>query len=84
MKEADTKEKAFNAEFSARTKAARVSRGWSQSEMAGFLDIPLERYKKYENRSPMPVFLIPRFVALTNCDLHFLMTGRVSSSPRKT
>ncbi len=39
------------------------------------LGIPIERYKKYEQRSLLPHHLVARFCGLTSCDIRYLMTG---------
>ena len=43
-------EAAFNDAYCRRIQALREGRGWTQQQMATALDIPLERYKKYEIR----------------------------------
>mgnify|MGYP006871981172 FL=1 len=37
--------------------------------MADALAIPLERYKKYEQRSPLPQWLVARFALLADCEI---------------
>jgi len=43
--------------------------------MAVVLDVPAERYRKYENRTPLPTYLIERFALITGVTIEFLITG---------
>lgn len=60
-----------------RTKEARLARGWSQAEIANFLGIDVEAYKKYETRTPLPHHLVEQFCTLTGIEIGFYMTGRM-------
>jgi transcriptional regulator with XRE-family HTH domain len=71
----------FNDAFCARVRALRVERRWTQDQMATALGIPLDRYRKYEVRSPLPVYLLERFALLVDRNVEYLVTGR--ASPRK-
>lgn len=51
----------------------------TQARMADLLGVPVERYRKYETRSPMPAYLMDRFVALTGTDLDYLILGKSSA-----
>lgn len=77
----DVSELEFNRAFIRRVKELREGAGWTQAFMAELLGIPLERYKKYEQRSLLPHYLIDRFCKLTGCDIHYLLTERHPSSP---
>lgn len=66
-----------------RTKALREARGLTQQEMADFLGIKWETYKKYENRSPIPHHLIPKFCTLVGTDPNYLITGQVTAFAAK-
>jgi transcriptional regulator with XRE-family HTH domain len=55
--------------FCRRCAELRNARGWTQEQMVVALGIPLERYKKYEQRSPIPHDLLARFALLVNVDL---------------
>jgi transcriptional regulator with XRE-family HTH domain len=66
----------YNNEFCARTKDLREGRGWTAAQMATALGVPVERYRKYETRSPMPHFLLERFSIIVGCDLPYLLTGK--------
>ena len=66
----------FNNAYCARVKSAREDKGWSAATMATALGIPAERYRKYENRSPLPPYLIERFCLVTGIEPHFLVTGK--------
>lgn len=72
----ENEELAFSKSFLERTRQLRNSRGWSQGFVADALGIPLERYKKYEQRSLLPHYLIEKFCTLHGCDVHFLITGK--------
>lgn len=63
---------AFKAKFCRRVAELRDARGWTQQQMADALGIPLDAYKKYENRSPLPHYLVPRFCLLTDVDAELL------------
>jgi transcriptional regulator with XRE-family HTH domain len=60
----------------------RDARGMTQQEMADALGIPLERYKKYEQRSVLPPWYLDRFAAVIGKDIGFVVTGRTSRGPR--
>jgi ribosome-binding protein aMBF1 (putative translation factor) len=77
----DSTELDFNSRFVQRVKEAREAMGWTQAVMADSLEIPLERYKKYEHRSLLPHHLVAKFCKLTGCDIHYLMTGERRSPP---
>ena len=66
----------FNSEFTARVKALREERGWTAEQMATALGVPVDRYRKYENRSPLPQYLMEQFCLIVDCDLDFLLTGK--------
>lgn len=66
----------FNTEFCARIKRLRTERGLTAAEMGTALGIPAERYRKYENRSPLPAYLMTKFCMIVNCDLDHLIAGR--------
>lgn len=54
----------------------RKRRGITQAEMAEALSISVERYRKYEHRSPLPVWLLERFCAIVGADIEYVITGR--------
>lgn len=66
----------FNNAFRERVKDARDHKGWSQMVMADMLGVPFERYKKYENRSTLPIYLLERFSKLVDRDIQYLVTGK--------
>jgi transcriptional regulator with XRE-family HTH domain len=66
----------FEQAYIARTKALRKDKGWTAAEMATALDIPVERYRKYERRTLLPHFLMERFALITGVSVEFLVTGR--------
>ncbi len=75
MREPMTPEE-FEAMFIERTKALRAHRGMTSAEMAAALDIPVDRYRKYESRTPMPHDLLERFAIIAGVTLDFLVSGR--------
>lgn len=70
----------FKTEFTARVKKARQLAGYTQQQMADFLDIDQGTYKQYEGRSYMPHDLVPRFALLCRVDAGWLFTGNVRST----
>jgi DNA-binding XRE family transcriptional regulator len=68
-------EATFNEAFCARVKRLRIERGWTQAQMASALDLPFERYKKYETRSPLPHYLIERLALTVDRDPCYVLTG---------
>lgn len=67
----------FNTRFRERVKRLREERGWTAEEMAMALDIPAERYRKYESRSPMPHYLLVRFALIVGRDVEYILTGKL-------
>lgn len=72
----DSEEFIFNNEYCERVKRFRGETNMSAEEMANLLGIPPDRYRKYENRSPMPVYLISKFCRIVGCDLEHLILGK--------
>ncbi len=70
---------AYKSAFIERTKELREARGWSQQRMAQMLGIPLENYKKYEQRTILPHYLIDRFAALVGRDISYVMIGEAAN-----
>jgi len=66
----------FNEALCARVKRWREEKGWTAQQMAIALGVPAERYRKYEVRSPMPQYLMPRFCLITGTDLENLLLGK--------
>jgi transcriptional regulator with XRE-family HTH domain len=54
----------------------RRMRGLTQAEMARALGISLDRYKKYEIRSALPIYLIERFARVVGHDIGYIVTGK--------
>lgn len=75
---ADDEELVFNNELCARTRALRDARGWTAEQMATALGIPPDRYRKYEYRSVLPLYLVERFCLITGADIEFFITGRTN------
>lgn len=65
----------FNDRYCARLRRLRDEMGWTAEQMAIRLGIPADRYRKYEVRSPMPPYLVPRFAALVDRSIAFILTG---------
>jgi len=72
----ESEEFIFNNDYCGRVKRFREETNMSAADMADLLDIPAERYRKYENRSPMPVYLIAKFCRIVGCDLEHLILGK--------
>ena len=66
----------FNDALCARVQRLRIERDWTQQQMASAIGVPFERYKKYETRSPLPAYLLPRFAQVVDRDVAFLITGQ--------
>ncbi len=80
MAESETETKQKQA-FTARVRQARVQLGWKQWEMAHALGMAQDKYKQYEGRSIMPVFLLDRFCLVARVDMVWLVTGRGKPMP---
>ena len=65
----------FKKAVIARTKAVREGRGMTQAALAGLLEIPQDKYKQYETRTPLPHNLIPKFCAIGQVTVYWLLTG---------
>lgn len=77
----------FNDELCARVKMLRERKGWSAMQMSVALNVPFERYRKYENRTVLPSYLFERFCLITGVSLEYLLTGRdaaASKTQRRT
>lgn len=72
----ESEELIFNNGYCERVKRFRDETGMSAADMAELLDIPAERYRKYENRSPMPAYLMAKFCRIVGCDLEHLVIGK--------
>jgi ribosome-binding protein aMBF1 (putative translation factor) len=83
MKSASQTSSEFNAGFIARVRELREARGLSQQDAADSLQIPFERYRKYEQGTMMPHRLIQPFIFMVDGDLNYLMTGHKSSKLRR-
>lgn len=68
----------FNEGLCARVRDLRKQRGWTSVQMATALDIPPDRYRKYEYRSPLPHYLIERFALIVGRDVDFVLTGKAA------
>ena len=66
----------FNQSLCDRLKRARSDANYTQEEFAQMLGISVERYRKYENRSPLPVYLIPEVCEILGLDSWFVLTGQ--------
>lgn len=77
------REAMFNEALCARVHELRNGRGWTSQQMATALDVPPDRYRKYEYRSPLPPYLMERFALIVGCDLDYLLTGK-SAARAKT
>lgn len=72
----DSEEFIFNNDYCERVKRFRGETNMNAEDMADLLGIPADRYRKYENRSPMPVYLIAKFCRIVGCDLEHLILGK--------
>lgn len=69
---------AYRVEFVKRTAKIRKDSGLSRSEVAEYLGMTYDTYRKYEESVAMPHHLIPRFLRATRGDPNYLfgMTRR--------
>lgn len=72
----ESEEFIFNNGYCDRVKRFRNETNMTAEEMAGLLGVPADRYRKYERRSPMPVYLIAKFCRIVGCDLEHLILGK--------
>ncbi len=72
----NNEEAAFNDAFCARIQRLRQDRGWTQEQMAIALNVPVDRYRKYEVRSPLPAYLIERFATVVDREISYIVTGK--------
>jgi transcriptional regulator with XRE-family HTH domain len=75
--------KAYLKALLRRTKSLREGRGYTQAQMAGFLNIKVDLYKKYETRSALPHRFIETFCVLVGIDEAFFLTGK-TTAPKKS
>lgn len=76
----------FNDQLCARVQRLRLERDWTQAQVATAIGVPVERYKKYESRSPLPPYLIARFALVMDRSISYILTGRdevVARGPRR-
>lgn len=73
----------FNQKLCARVQRLRVERDWTQEQMATALGVAHETYKKYETRTPLPHYLIPRFAMQVDRDVTYILTGKASDVVRR-
>ena len=66
---------AFKEAIIVRTKTVRESLGMTQAALAALLEIPQDKYKQYETRTPLPHKLIPKFCAIGQVTVSWLLTG---------
>lgn len=71
----------FNDQLCARVQRLRKERDWSQQQMATAIGVPFERYKKYETRSPLPAYLVPRFAMIVDRSVAYILTGKDEYAP---
>ena len=72
----DDADSALAKAYIKRIRDLRIARGLTQAEMAVALGLPVERYKKYETRSVMPPYMVPRFAAIVGRTVEFVISGR--------
>jgi hypothetical protein len=77
-------ERTFNDAYIRRIKTLREALGWTQEEMATALGVPLDRYKKYETRSPLPPYLVERFALIVRREPCFVLTGKALRQTKTT
>lgn len=73
---APSEQQEFEQQLRERLARLRNERRWSQQQMATALAIPFERYKKYETRSVLPLYLVPRLALMVDRSIAYVLTGR--------
>lgn len=76
----ENEELLFNNSLCARIRALRDEKRWTAEQMAAALGIPAERYRKYEYRSPIPHYLIPRVALIFDRSIEWILTGKEQRS----
>lgn len=75
----------FNEQFVRRVRQIREALGWKPILMAERMGVPLETWRKYEKRTPLPHHLIPTFCRITGVEVWYLLTGETAGkAPRVT
>lgn len=72
----ESEEFIFNNAYCERVKRFRDETGMTAAQMADLLGVPPDRYRKYENRSPMPPYLIGKFCQIVGWDLEHVLLGK--------
>ena len=80
----------FNKGLINRVKIARQNSGLSQEEMATALGIKQDRWKQYETRTPIPIYMVDQFAIIVREDPLYILLGRrperripISAAPLK-
>lgn len=69
----------FRKAFVGRVRQIRESLGKEPEEMAELMGVSLDRWRKYESRTPLPHYLVPRFCRTFGVDVWYLFTGEHAS-----
>lgn len=72
----ESEEFVFNNALCERVKRFREETGMTAAQMAELLNVPADRYRKYETRSPLPHYLIAKFCQVVGWDLEHLLLGK--------
>lgn len=78
----DPAESSFNAALRKRLRELRRRRGWTQADMARALGIEEDRYRKYESRSPIPIFYLSRIALFCGASIEWIVTGQEAGRKR--
>lgn len=74
----------FDRGFQQRLRALRLHLELTQEEMADALGIAsADTYSKYERRSMLPIYFLPRLALLTGASLDWIVTGRGTTTLRR-
>jgi DNA-binding XRE family transcriptional regulator len=66
---------AYEAAFRDRVKTARKLFSDKSADMARALGVVVGTYNRYENRTMLPHYLIPKFCQLTGVEVEWLVSG---------
>ncbi|MGI9412098.1 MAG: helix-turn-helix domain-containing protein [Hyphomicrobiales bacterium] len=66
----------YKQALAGRMKAARVGAGYTQEQVASWLGIEVDAYRKQEKAGALPNYLFEDFAAITGVNVTYLLTGK--------
>jgi transcriptional regulator with XRE-family HTH domain len=78
MAKGDAVRSKWESAYCARLAQLRKDHGFTTPDaFARAIHVPKDRYKKYESRTPLPPWLIPRVCVVLKIPVWYLLTGRM-------